>query len=620
MVLLGRDKESSSIPVVEIISLQTGQPLDCQIKITGPVLAIHANQETVALASSDRIILLNSRTLAPAGTIHDVFNHADPNHGWLPSPVALGSAWLAYCSTAHINASNTPPQVPPTKHSSIASLVVTAQDTGADLWYLGGAGVKKVADLMNGDDSGSSQLGRSPPTRGRSSSNPNSCGTVRIVAPEATGDMRLVAHFRATAGNRPVASLAFDQSGLLLAVADTDGQTISVFNMAPPPSAPSTRNQALPIAPELVYTLVRGVTTALVSQMTFSPDSKWVAAVSDHGTVHLFPISPKGGAASTRTHSCEVPSHQFEVTAGIGISAERRRDKPISVHSAAKLRHLNSNSSRGVVAGTSAELKAGTSTPGSITKRLFSPAFVCFTNSTDLESDHDSTEIKTKPIELFAATTAGALLQYGIYPHSMNRISVQKVADQIRDTGAVIVHSGDSVEDGGIGSGLRSVLSGVHEFVSRPAEHDGTSSLGVTCAASRWWDLCRRRHWPSTVKDSVSGVEHPAANPSPDRIQAGLRKSDGQMCAPRAQEWQTQIDMMTYEPPHRRIWMGPQFTLHKIDDPELLPNGMMQGPLELPPGVVATMDADPTAKEASSNSVTLLLAAAAGSNTAEVYE
>ena len=45
------------------------------------------------------------------------------------------------------------------------------------------------------------------------------------------GGYRTFAHFRANAGRRPLAVMAFDPSGTLLAAADTDGQAINVFHV-----------------------------------------------------------------------------------------------------------------------------------------------------------------------------------------------------------------------------------------------------------------------------------------------------------------------------------------------------------------------------------------------------
>jgi hypothetical protein len=46
-----------------------------------------------------------------------------------------------------------------------------------------------------------------------------------------------------------------------------------------------------PLVP--IYTLHRGMTTATLQHISFSPDSRWVAVTSQRGTVHVFPIHPK---------------------------------------------------------------------------------------------------------------------------------------------------------------------------------------------------------------------------------------------------------------------------------------------------------------------------------------
>lgn len=37
--------------------------------------------------------------------------------------------------------------------------------------------------------------------------------------------------------------------------------------------------------------------------MCFSPDSRWLTVSSNHGTTHVFPITPYGGPITVRTHT-----------------------------------------------------------------------------------------------------------------------------------------------------------------------------------------------------------------------------------------------------------------------------------------------------------------------------
>lgn len=39
-----------------------------------------------------------------------------------------------------------------------------------------------------------------------------------------------------------------------------------------------------------------------VADIAFAPDSRWVAISTRHGTTHVFPLTPYGGAITARTH------------------------------------------------------------------------------------------------------------------------------------------------------------------------------------------------------------------------------------------------------------------------------------------------------------------------------
>lgn len=86
--------------------------------------------------------------------------------------------------------------------------------TGVGHRYLGGASVKKVADLMNGVD-GVQSLGHSPSSVSSDTSGDYAArGMVRVVGDLDSDDApTTVAYFRATADGRPIGAMAFDPLG-----------------------------------------------------------------------------------------------------------------------------------------------------------------------------------------------------------------------------------------------------------------------------------------------------------------------------------------------------------------------------------------------------------------------
>jgi len=107
-----------------------------------------------------------------------------------------------------------------------------------------------------------------------------------VVYPQSFGDSQAPVAREKTliirAHESPIAAMAMDYNGSLLATASEKGTIIRVFDTA-------TGNR--------VQELRRGADKAEIHSLTFSPTGEYLAASSDKGTVHIFAIRAPGAPA-----------------------------------------------------------------------------------------------------------------------------------------------------------------------------------------------------------------------------------------------------------------------------------------------------------------------------------
>lgn len=98
---------------------------------------------------------------------------------------------------------------------------------------------------------------------------------------------QLLAHFRAHTS--PLLALQFDPSGTLLVTASLHGHHIHIFHICPRQPQSDKPASARPAASAVhLFQLSRGVTPAIIEDMSFSQDGAWLAVSSARGTTHLF--------------------------------------------------------------------------------------------------------------------------------------------------------------------------------------------------------------------------------------------------------------------------------------------------------------------------------------------
>ena len=119
---------------------------------------------------------------------------------------------------------------------------------------------------------------------GQESQDTEIAGTVMV---RDVVNRQLIAHFRAHTS--PLLALQFDPSGTLLVTASLHGHNVHIFHICPRQS-PSHRPAAQrPSASAIhLFRLSRGVTPAIIEDISFSQSGGWLAVSSARGTTHLF--------------------------------------------------------------------------------------------------------------------------------------------------------------------------------------------------------------------------------------------------------------------------------------------------------------------------------------------
>eukprot|EP01107_Rhizomastix_libera_P008385 TRINITY_DN2356_c0_g1_i1.p1 TRINITY_DN2356_c0_g1~~TRINITY_DN2356_c0_g1_i1.p1 ORF type:complete len:631 (+),score=159.49 TRINITY_DN2356_c0_g1_i1:45-1895(+) len=331
VVPLSSEKEASRNQVL-LYSLKTESVVH-SFSFPSEVFSIHCSKNFFVIALQDSLQVFNSASLD--------FIISLPTY---PSPVpeqvlALGSRWIAYAGNTKIESVAKPEK---------GALVKIARDVVKGAYFIGDLASQSASSVMNyfgteeeikeseedleddpttslreiDDDSfiqpqaTPSQLISSSPLASLQIA--DSVMTTETASDDVSGavfvfdivDKVFVSKFYAH--THPLACLSWDKSGSLLATADVEAKSFHIFKFST--NTLSRKQPNVLIKPQFCYTLRRGVTSAGVQDISFSPDSRWVAASSVRGTTHIFAIHPQGGPVSFATHHTATTPNRTEDT------------------------------------------------------------------------------------------------------------------------------------------------------------------------------------------------------------------------------------------------------------------------------------------------------------------
>ncbi|CAL9760889.1 unnamed protein product [Musa acuminata subsp. burmannicoides] len=282
------------------------------LKFNSAILSVRCSPRVIAVCQTSQIQCLNAATLERENIIvtNPVASASVVSGSIGYGPLAVGTRWLAYSGIPVPVSSNcpvtaqdvSPATVTPSRGSLMAHFARESSKTlAAGLVTLGDKGLTTFSKYYTefvGDNNGFTVHGNS-----NSNSNkimhrePANMENDEMVIVEDIVSRSVIVQFRAH--KSPISALCFDPSGTLLVTASIHGRNINVFRIMPSPHSKPEGSGAKGTCVHL-FKLQRGITNAVIQDISFSDDSKWIVISSSRGTSHLFAICPSGGAADLK--------------------------------------------------------------------------------------------------------------------------------------------------------------------------------------------------------------------------------------------------------------------------------------------------------------------------------
>lgn len=365
----------------------------------------------------------------------------------------------------------------------------------------------------------------------------------------------VLAHF--VAHSEPIGYLSFAPGGQILLTSGQSSTCFHIFLLYPHPGSPALG------AVRHIYTLYRGTTPAKVLDSAFSMDGRWLALATNHGTTHVFAICPYGGPVTMRTHGGRLVNREsrFHRSAGL-IDSESIAavGKPADVRGyqfgAPQVYKEHPCIARMCVARSVGNPRIGPfpnpiamNAIAKIRQRFLSAdnlsAWASDLTSVSLSSGKRGSGIATRTTEQHRISVSFASNAVS----SFEQPSLLVVGDDgvlteysLEVTPAQIPHPA--------AASPATAVTGAHPRLT------WESPIQCQLRANASWQLQR-------CKSSLD-VRAPVAESNPllvwlnasNKIEECKMNLEGE----RNEKWITQIEVLTYGEPHRRLWTGPQFT------------------------------------------------------------
>ncbi|CAH1800471.1 unnamed protein product, partial [Owenia fusiformis] len=292
------DSSSAGKPFcsVKFVSLRSGDEVH-NIAFNNPVNDVHVNKRVVVVTFKEKIAAFDSCMFKQRFWVTSCFPCPGPNS----NPIALGTRWLAYADKKLVAVHQSCGGVTGDGAQSYAATVISAAKTISK-------GLSMFSETVVSSVTGA-KVSPTPQKKEMTHvhESGHTPGVVTIIDIQTIGEGQvniaeesegegLIAHFPAHAAE-PITTMAFDPTGTLLLCVPRLGHYFYVFRILAHPWSSSLG------AVHHLHTLYRGETTAKVQDIAFTRDSRWVAISTLRGTTHVFPISTYGGPITVRTHT-----------------------------------------------------------------------------------------------------------------------------------------------------------------------------------------------------------------------------------------------------------------------------------------------------------------------------
>ncbi|KAK4803797.1 hypothetical protein SAY86_003614 [Trapa natans] len=272
------------------------------LKFQSVIYSVRCSSRVVAISQATQIHCLDATTLQRTYTIvtNPVYSDSlNPGRNVGYGPLAVGPRWVAYSGTA-VPDSHTGHVIPkclttsssfsglPSNGSLVAHYAIeSSKQLAAGIVTLGDRGYKKLSRYYSELLPDNSAL-RSGDSRWKVINEQVQDGNdVGMVIVRDIVSKSVIVQFRAH--KSPISALCFDPSGTLLVTASIQGHNINVFKIMPGSLEADKSYMHL-------YQLQRGLTNAVIQDISFSDDSRLIMVSSSRGTSHLFSINPQGGS------------------------------------------------------------------------------------------------------------------------------------------------------------------------------------------------------------------------------------------------------------------------------------------------------------------------------------